>query len=44
MTDANDPTPNFSKATKDALSKKYVPYLSDATPLSKIASEENMER
>lgn len=44
MTDANDPTQNFSKATKDALSKKYAPYLSDVTPLSKITSAENMER
>jgi len=44
MTDANDPTPNFSKATKIALSKQNAPYLSDITPLSKITSADQMER
>jgi hypothetical protein len=42
-TGANDPTPNFSKATKNALSKQNAPYLSDVNPLSKVASAEQME-
>ena len=44
MTDADDPTPNFPQATKNALSKQNAPYLSDVTPLSKVLSADNMER
>jgi hypothetical protein len=43
MTDANDPTPNFSDTTKQALSKSLAPYLSDSTALSKVNSADNME-
>ncbi|EPE30986.1 hypothetical protein GLAREA_03953 [Glarea lozoyensis ATCC 20868] len=43
MTDANDPTPNFTDTTKEALSKVFAPYLSDSTPLSKVNSADNME-